>query len=74
MKYIRYSVKLLKKKEEVDGDRMVKLSRSDGIVGGVDACQVPLHTHPRVFILIFKFLRVTPETPCGWTGIIEQFW
>ena len=37
----RLSGRLLKKKNEEDsGQRMTKLRRTDGVVGGVDACQV----------------------------------
>ena len=58
MKFIRYSAKLLKKKEYEDGDRMVKLSRSDGIVGGVDACQVQAFTiTTRSFPFLFSISK-----------------
>ena len=36
----RLSGRLLKKEEVENGQRMTKLTRTDGVVGGVDACQV----------------------------------
>ena len=39
----RLSARLLKKEEKHEsGNRMVTLARTDGLVGGVDACQVYL--------------------------------
>ena len=36
----RLSGRLLKKEKVENGQRMTKLTRTDGVVGGVDACQV----------------------------------